>query len=140
MASTRHLPVLLAVVLLNYAAQIPYYLHQYYYPRHLPPSLIGSVLLAITFIWFLLGYLWYVRGRRYGMGLLLSFLVTQVLFYGHSVVLGLFTGGGAVAQLETPSPFLLAIFLIGDINFVAAIYYAWRLAKGMTAAKAIKGI
>lgn len=122
------LPLLVAVML-NYVAQIPYYIHQYYVGRHLAPSLPGTFLLLFTLVWFLAGYAMLTRGEKYGRGLLLSFLAAQVLFYGHAVVFGLVSGGGAVAQLKTHSPFLFTIFLIGYINFAAAAYYLFWLMK-----------
>jgi len=129
MTTKRRLPALLAVVLLNYLAQIPYYLHQYYFPRHLPPNSTGATLLFVTFVWFLVGYIMFVRDKKYGKGLLLSFLAAQVLFYGHAIAFGLINGSGIVAQLTTHSPFLLVIFLIGYINFAVAAYYLIQLLK-----------
>ncbi|HUZ00146.1 MAG TPA: hypothetical protein VMU89_07325 [Thermomicrobiaceae bacterium] len=125
----RATAVLVAVVALNYAAQIPYYLHQYYLPRHQLPSPLGTLLLGLTLLWFVVGYRRYLTGRRFGYGLLLGFLVVQVLFYGHSVVLGLLTGAGAVAQLTTSSRFLLVIFTIGYLNFAVAAYYVYWLLR-----------
>ncbi len=129
MAIKRHLPVLLAAVLLNYAAQIPYYLHQYYFPRHILPNFVGTALLTATLVWFLVGYSMFVRDKKYGKGLLLSFLVAQVLFYGHAIIFGLINESGIVAQLKTHSPFLFVIFLIGYINFAVAGYYFVRLLR-----------
>jgi hypothetical protein len=121
--------VLLCVVLLNYVAQIPYYLHQYYFPHHLAPNWSGVALLVLTLIWFLFGYFRFVNGNRFGRSLLLSFLLAQVIFYGHSLVFSFF-GGGMIAQLRTHSPFLLVVFLIGDLNFLVALYYfLWLLFK-----------
>lgn len=120
---------LLAAVSLNYIAQIPYYLHQYYIGRHLMPSWPGTALLLMTLVWFLAGYTMYVKGQRYGKGVLISFLVAQVLFYGHAIVFGLVNGGGVVAQLTTHSPFLFVIFLIGYINFAVAAWYLIRLLR-----------
>jgi hypothetical protein len=120
---------LLVVVVINYFAQIPYYFHQYYVGRHLAPSWPGTLLLLFTFLWFLAGYTRFIRGKKYGTGLLLSFLAAQVLFYGHAVVLGLINGSGVVAQLKTNSSFLLVIFCIGYLNFIVAAYYAYWLVK-----------
>lgn len=137
MAARRHLPVLLAVVLLNYAAQIPYYLHQYYFPRHIPPNLFGVALLSATLVWFLAGYITFIRDKKYGRGLLLSFLIAQVLFYGHAIIFGLINGSGIVAQLKTHSQFLLIIFLIGYINLAVAAYYlVWLALKKRSASVA----
>ena len=118
---------LLVAVGLNYLAQIPYYIHQYYIPRHRLPAWPGSLLLLLTLLWFLAGYIRFIRGQKYGAGLLLSFLAAQILFYGHAIVFGLINGSGVVAQLTTHSPFLLVIFLIGYINFAVAAYYVMRL-------------
>jgi hypothetical protein len=119
---------LLAAVAINYLAQIPYYIHQYYIGRHLSPAWPGTFLLLLTALWFLAGYTRFISSKKYGRGLLLSFLATQVLFYGHAIIFGLINGGGAVAQLKTHSPFLFVIFLIGYINFgVAACYLVWLL-------------
>jgi hypothetical protein len=127
--SLKYTSPLLAAVALNYLAQIPYYFHQYYSGRHLAPSWPGTFLLLLTFVWFLAGYTRFVRGKKYGVGLLLSFLAAQILFYGHAIIFGLINGGGAVAQLKTHSPFLFVIFLIGYINFGVAAYYLVRLLK-----------
>ncbi|NMH96540.1 hypothetical protein [Pseudonocardia acidicola] len=128
----RRRPIVLAAlvvaVLVNYAAQIPYYLHQYYPGA---PSWPGLALLALTFVWFLAGYRSYVRSRPYGYALLLTYLAAQVLFYGHSVLLSVMHGGhaGAVAQLSSPSPFLVVIFAIGYLNFVVAVWaLVWLIA------------
>lgn len=125
----RRLDVLLAAVLLNYIAQIPYYLHQYYFPRHLVPSLPGTAALVVTFAWFLVGYLGYITGKKYGLPVLLTFLATQVLFYGHAIILGILLGGGIVAQLQTHSPLLFVVFVIGYLNFAVAGYYLYWLIR-----------
>jgi hypothetical protein len=129
MAAKQRLPILLVAVLLNYATQIPYYLHQYYFPRHLLPNFVGVALLSATLVWFLVGYIMFVRDKKYGKGLLLSFLASQVLFYGHAIAFGLINGGGAVAQLKTHSQFLFVIFLIGYVNFAVVVYYSVLLLK-----------
>jgi hypothetical protein len=71
----------------------------------------------------------FVRDKKYGKGLLLSFLAAQVLFYGHAIIFGLINGGGIVAQLKTHSPFLFVIFLIGYLNFTVAGYYLVRFLR-----------
>ena len=96
-ARARLILPLLLTVLLKYVAQRPYYVHQYYFPHHATPSLTGALLLTFTFIWFLVGYGWFLYGTRYGRRLLLSFLLAQILFYGYSIILSLLTGARAVA-------------------------------------------
>lgn len=121
--------VLLGAVAVNYTAQIPYYLHQYYFPHHQTPSVVGTLLLGLTLSWFIVGYSRYVLEKRDGWGILLGFLLAQVLFYSHSVVLGLLTGGGVEAQLTTKSHFLLVIFSIGYVNFLVSSYYVFWLLR-----------
>ena len=116
--------LLAAVVLLNYAAQVPYYLILYF-PR--PPSLLGVGLLAITGAWFCLGLIRSRHGRRFGDGVLGAFLATEVAFYGALIVLSIATHGrgGASAQLTTPDARLWVIFAVGYLNaFVAAVTLA----------------
>ena len=132
----KSLAVLFWIVILNYAVQVPYYFHQYYFPRHLAPNWSGTALLAFTLIWFLLGYFRYIGGKRYGLGLLLSFLIVQVLFYGHAILFSV-AGQGAIAQLRTHNPFLFIIFSIGYLNFFVAAYYAYKLMKHKNDSKAV---
>lgn len=132
----KSLTVLFWVVILNYLAQVPYYFHQYYFSRHLAPNWPGAALLAFTLGWFLLGYFRYIRHKRYGFGVLLSFLVVLVLFYGHAILFS-FAGQGAIAQLRTHSPFLFVIFSIGYLNFFVAAYYIYKLLLHKNGSKAI---
>lgn len=111
---------LVVVVLINYAAQVPYYVILYS-PR--PPSLLGTALLVVTLVWFVAGFLRYRRRLPFGTGLLLGFLAAEVLFYGGLILLALVTGGraGAGAQLTEPDPRLWAIFAVGYANFAIAV-------------------
>lgn len=127
--TTKPIFILFCAVMLNYGAQIPYYLHQYYFPHHLAPSPLGVLLLGITLLWFLIGYYRYLSAKKHGRVVLLGFLLAQVLFYGQTIVLGIWTGAGAVAQLKTQSLVLLVIFIIGYINFLVALYYVYWLIK-----------
>lgn len=127
---------LLAAVGINYIAQVPYYLHQYYYKRHLMPSWPGTALLLFTLLWFIAGYYLYINDKKFGKGLLLSFLSAQVLFYGQAIIYGLINGSGAVAQLRTHSPFLFIIFLIGYVNFAVAAWYIFWIARSFSIKRA----
>jgi hypothetical protein len=69
--------VILAVVGVNYVAQVPYYLHLYYFPHRALPPLVGTIMLLATLVWFLLGWMLLMRRRsRIGYWLLLTFLLT----------------------------------------------------------------
>jgi hypothetical protein len=124
MAKTRTIPLwpLLWVTLVNYAAQIPYYLHNYYFPYHVMPSISGIVLLAITLVWFLSGYAGFKKGKRFGFYVLVSFLIVEALFYLHSIAFGAF-----FFQLQNPSSLIRAIFIYGYVSGAVAGCYATLL-------------
>ena len=62
--SAIFLLVVFVVVVANYVAQVPYYLRLYYFPHHAPPALWGTLALAATLAWFLVGFALLWRGRR----------------------------------------------------------------------------
>lgn len=119
-----NLRLLLLVILLNYLAQIPYYLHNYYYPYHEAPSLGALALLGLTLVWFILGFTRFQHGKPFGYALLLSFLIVEALFYFHTIIFGAF-----ISQSHNPSLIIKAVFLIGYVSGVAAGYFAYIIFK-----------
>lgn len=99
---------LVAITLIDYAAQFPYYIHNEYSPHHPLPGLRAAALLAITLIWFLAGLSRYHSNRRGGYPLLLSFLVVETAFYLITVL-----SGTLIVQLRNPSALIDAVFVIG---------------------------
>lgn len=128
----RFLWLLLAVVGTNYLAQIPYYLHLYYLPHGALPSLRGSLLLGITLVWFLAGYVGLTRGRVWGYWLLLAFLLIEFGFYAHGVVTRVSNGYPAFQNMQTHDPVLFVVFGIGYLNMLMGVYFLsvliWRRA------------
>ena len=110
------------VTILNYVVQIPYYLHNYYFPYHVLPSLSGVVLLGITLVWFLSGYQGLKHKWKYGYLVLVTFLCAEALFYLHSFVFGAF-----FFQVQNPSLIIKTVFIYGYISGVVAAYYSYRL-------------
>jgi hypothetical protein len=118
--------VLVAVVLANYLAQIPYSLHLY----GLSASGRGALLLGATFVWFAAGTALLLRGRAIGYWLVLSFLVVEFVFYFRNEVLLIPAGYGLPYHLTHARDALLwVVFLIGDVNFLAAGYFVWFLVQ-----------
>ena len=106
------------VVLVNYAAQLPYALDLY----GTRINLAGAALLAATLAWFAVAYASYVRGNRIGYPLLVAYAAAQVAFYFHGQVLLAFSGYGLpYALTHAPDAIVWVVFVIGDVNFVAAI-------------------
>lgn len=115
--------LVLLVVGANYLAQIPYYLHLYYFPHGALPNLRGSLMLGLTLLWFVAGYTLLARGRVAGYWLLFSFLFTEVGFYLFNVVNRVANGFPAFMDLQTHDPLLWIVFLIGYINMLVGLYF-----------------
>ena len=127
---------ILVVVGANYLAQIPYYLHLYYFPRHAPPSLLGTSLLVATFVWFLAGWLLLTRrGSRVGFWLLLTFLLTEFFFYLANMVNQVAHGFAPFFHLQNRDPLLFTVFAIGYLNLIGAfVFVVFLVARYRTVA------
>jgi hypothetical protein len=119
--SVRLMP-LVAITLANYAAQVPYYLHNDYSPHHLLPGVRAVALLGGTLAWFALGLAGFIRHRRWGLAVLVSFLTAEAIFYA-----GTFATGAFLLQIENHSYLLKTVFVIGYASGAAAAYYTYRL-------------
>ncbi len=109
--------VLFAVTVLNYVAQIPYYIH-FYGVHHVAPSALGTVLLALTFAVFLAGYIYTLRGHRFGGWILFAFLIVEFGFYLlHNV------SGAFLNDLPVGDPLFQIVSLIGYLNTIVALVY-----------------
>jgi hypothetical protein len=126
---TRFLWLTLMVVGANYLAQIPYYLDVYYFPHGAAPSLSGSFLLGLTFVWFLVGYLRLRKGSVKGYWLLLSFLVTEVFFYAHNMFIQVMHGYPPFLHLQARDPILTVVFDIGYLNMLLGAYFIYALLR-----------
>jgi len=123
--STRRQPARAPIVRLyalsvvaNYVAQVPYALHLY----GMAFSRSGAFLLAGTLVWFVVGYNLFLTGRRSGYWLMLAYALTQSFFYLNSEVLLSFEGYGLPYHLgHTQDPIVWLTFVIGDLNFLAAL-------------------
>jgi hypothetical protein len=112
--------LLLGIVLANYAAQVPYALHQYglrFEPR-------GLALLAATLAWFLVGFVLLLARRAAGFWLLVAYLALDCVFYFHNGSLLIQEGFGIPYHLARfDDPLLWGVFFVGDVNVVAAAYF-----------------
>lgn len=112
------LHLLAAVVLLNYVAQIPYYIH-FYGVRHVAPNYLGTgIFLVATLALFLVGYLLTLRAYRAGGWLLLLFLVLEFVGYLLHNLAGAF-----LKDLPLSDPLFLTVSLLGYLNFVGAFVF-----------------
>lgn len=131
-----------AVVVANYVAQVPYYLRLYYVPHRAPPALFGSLALAVTLAWFLVGFALLLRGRAPGYWLTLSFLVAETGFYLYNTLMQVAHGFAPFFHLANPDPILWAVFAIGYLNMLAGVVFiaallTWR--RSLTAHSPLAG-
>lgn len=123
-AAQINLKPLIVITLANYAAQIPYYLHNDYNPHHMLPGIRALVLITGTLALFVLGLAGYQRRLRWGTPVLIAFLMIEAVFYA-----GTFATGEFIFQLANHSYLLKAVFVIGYASGAAAGYYAYQLLR-----------
>jgi hypothetical protein len=78
----------------------------------------GTLLLGLTFVGFLLGYVGVVRGRRTGYWL----LVAEVGFYVKNLLTQVLHGYAPFFHLQTRDPILFVVFGIGYLNLLVGGY------------------
>ena len=77
-------------------------------------------------MWFVAGVGLLRRCRAVGYWLLVSFLGVEFVFYFRNEILLIPGGYGMPYQLtHIRDPLLYVVFLIGDVNFLAAGYFLW---------------
>jgi hypothetical protein len=106
----------------NYAAQVPYFIHNDYSAAHPLPGVRAIALLGATLAWFAAGMIGVTRRRRWGLGVLMSYLLTEAIFYAMTIISGTF-----VYQVENPSVLLRVVFVLGYASGAVAAYYAVRI-------------
>lgn len=112
------LSFLLGITLLNYLAQIPYYIHFYGIYHGIPNPLGVVFFLVATLTLFLAGYVLTFQMKRAGGWLLLAFLVLEFVGYlVHNL------SGAFLRDLPTNDPLFFTISLIGYLNLAASFIY-----------------
>ena len=93
---------------------------------------MGGLLLGATLAWFVGGVILAAHRRSVGYWVLLSYFAVVFLFYFRNEIMLIPSGFGLPYHLlHTPDPVLLWVFMMGDLNFVAAaVFIAWLLALG----------
>jgi len=109
--------LLFGITILNYIAQIPYYIH-FYGVHHIGPSPVGLLLLTLTFILFLAGYMLTFQEKPIGGWILLGFLILEAGFYILHNLSGAFFN-----DLPVGDPLFLTVSLIGYLNMIVALIY-----------------
>ena len=125
--------ILFLLILANFLAQIPYYLHLYYNPNNLLAQLRGGFLLLIVFAVFLLASILLFKRTVIGYWLMVTFLAVEFLFYAWNTLGGVIHGYGFFYHLANPDLILRAVFAIGYVNlFVSGYFLCLLLLKRAT--------
>jgi hypothetical protein len=125
--------ILFLLILANFIAQIPYYLHLYYNPNNLLAQLKGGFLLLIVFAVFLLASFLLFKRTVIGYWFMAMFLAVEFLFYVWNTLGGVIHGYGIFYHLANPDLILRAVFAIGYVNLFVSGYFLCLLLLKRTA-------
>ena len=116
--------ILFLLILANFIAQVPYFLHLYYKPGI---SLLAEsrpfLLMGFVFAVFLVASILLFKRTVAGYWLMLIFLAVEFLFYLWNTVGEVVHGFGLFFHLQNPDLLLKAVFAIGYINLFASGYF-----------------
>ncbi len=121
--------VLFALILLNFLAQIPYYLHLYAGRQAMSVTARSSLIMGFVFAFFLLASWLLFKGQRRGYPLMVAFLSCEFLFYLFGLVTSTLHGFTPFFQVRNPDVVLRVIYSIGYMNLFAAGYFLWLLIR-----------
>lgn len=116
--------ILFLLILANFIAQVPYFLHLYYHPGM---SLLAEarpfLIMGFVFAVFLVASILLFRRTSAGYWLMILFLTVEFLFYLWNTVGEVVHGFGLFFHLQNPDPLLKIVFAIGYSNLFAAGYF-----------------
>ena len=115
--------ILFLLILANFIAQIPYYLHLYYNPNNVLAQAKGGLLLLFVFGVFLLASILLFKRQVLGYWLMVIFLAVEFLFYLWNTIGEVIHGYGLFFHLNNPDLLLRAVFAIGYVNLFASGYF-----------------
>lgn len=115
--------LLLGITILNYLAQIPYYIH-FYGVHHVAPTPFAVAFLVVTLALFLAGYVLVLQAKTAGGWLLLAFLILE---FGGYLLHNL--SGAFLRDLPTDDLLFFTVSLIGYLNFAVSFVYVIVIAK-----------
>ncbi len=115
--------ILWLLILANFVAQIPYYLHLYYNPNNILAQAKGGLIMLFVFGVFLLASVLLFKRQRMGYWLMIIFLSVEFLFYLWNTIGEVIHGYGLFFHLYNPDLLLKAVFAIGYMNLFASGYF-----------------
>lgn len=116
--------VLFLLILANFIAQVPYFLHLYYKPgMNLLAEVKPSLIMGFVFAVFLVSSILLFKRTIAGYWLMLLFVTVEFLFYLWNTIGEVVHGYGLFFHLQNPDLLLKIVFTIGYINLFAAGYF-----------------
>jgi len=115
--------ILFLLILANFIAQIPYYVHLYFNPNNVLAQAKGGLIMLLVFGVFLLASILLFKRQVLGYWLMVLFLSIEFLFYLWNTVGEVLHGYGLFFHLNTPDLLLRAVFAIGYVNLFASGYF-----------------
>jgi hypothetical protein len=115
--------ILFLLILANFIAQIPYYLHLYYNPHNPFAQAKGILLMLFVFAVFLLASVLLLKQKVLGYWLMVIFLAVEFLFYLWNTIGEVLHGYGFFFHLNNPNLLLKVVFAIGYVNLFASGYF-----------------
>ncbi|HEU0000808.1 MAG TPA: hypothetical protein VFQ36_07920 [Ktedonobacteraceae bacterium] len=115
---------LFLLILANFIAQVPYFLHLYYKPdMNLLAEARPFLIMGIVFAVFLVASILLFKRTVAGYWLMLVFLAVEFLFYLWNTIGEVVHGYGLFFHLQNPDLLLKTVFAIGYINLFASGYF-----------------
>ncbi len=115
--------VLFLLILANFIAQVPYYLHLYYNPNNLLAQAKGLSIMLFVFVVFLLAAIFFFRHTVAGYWSMVLFLTVEFLFYLWNTIGEVVHGYGLFFHLADPDMLLKIVFAVGYVNLFAFGYF-----------------
>jgi len=116
--------ILSLLILANFIAQIPYFLHLYYKPgMNLLAEVRPSLIMGLVFAVFLVASILLFKRTVAGYWLMLIFLTVEFLFYLWNTIGEVVHGYGLFFHLQNPDLLLKTVFAVGYINLFASGYF-----------------
>lgn len=121
--------VLLAVILADFVAQIPYFFHLYYRVQTLWITARSVLIMGMVFALFILASVLLLKRLRAGYQLMLIFLTIEGRFYLSGAISSTIRGLGPFFQIRNPDLVLRVIYSIGYVNLFASGYFLFLLLR-----------
>ncbi len=111
------------LILANFIAQIPYFIHLYAQTQSLASDLRSAAIMGGVFALFISGSILLARHKPAGYWMMVVFLAAEFLFYAWNTLRSVLRGYPLFFQIHNPDILLRIVYTIGYINLFASGYF-----------------